>query len=31
MNKSSFFIVGQHAVFEALKNPKKKSFKGFSN
>src|SRR5210317_201727 len=23
MNKSSFFIVGQHAVIEALKNPKK--------
>ena len=24
MNKSSFFIVGQHAVIEALKNPKRK-------
>ena len=24
MNKSSFFIVGKHAVIEALKNPKRK-------
>ena len=24
MNKSSFFVVGQHAVIEALKNPKRK-------
>ena len=24
MNKSSFFIIGQHAVIEALKNPKRK-------
>ncbi len=24
MNKSTFFIVGQHAVTEALKNPKRK-------
>ncbi len=23
MNKSSFFIIGQHAVIEALKNPKR--------
>ena len=24
MNKSSFFIIGQHAVIEALRNPKRK-------
>ena len=24
MNKSSFFIVGQHAVMEALRNPRRK-------
>ena len=24
MNKSSFFIIGQHAVIEALKNPRRK-------
>ena len=24
MNKSSFFIIGQHAVIEALKNPKRR-------
>ncbi len=29
MNKSSFFIVGQHAVAEALKNPKRKVLKVF--
>jgi len=29
MNKSSFFIIGQHAVFEALKNPKRKVLKLF--
>ena len=29
MNKSSFFIVGQHAVIEALKNPKRKVLKIF--
>jgi len=29
MNKSSFFIIGQHAVFEALKNPKRKVLKVF--
>ena len=29
MNKSSFFIVGQHAVFEALKNPKRKVLRIF--
>ncbi len=29
MNKSSFFIVGQHAVVEALKNPKRKVLKVF--
>ena len=28
MNKSSFFIVGKHAVVEALKNPQE-SFKNF--
>ena len=29
MNKSSFFIIGQHAVFEALKNPKRKVLRVF--
>ncbi len=29
MNKTSFFIVGQHAVIEALKNPKRKVLKVF--
>ena len=29
MKKSSFFIVGQHAVIEALKNPKRKVLKIF--
>ena len=29
MNKSSFFIVGQHAVIEALKNPNRKVLKVF--
>ena len=29
MNKSAFFIVGQHAVIEALKNPKRKVLKLF--
>ena len=29
MNKSSFFIVGQHAVIEALKNPKRKVLRLF--
>ena len=29
MNKSSFFIIGEHAVFEALKNPKRKVLKLF--
>ena len=29
MNKSSFFIVGKHAVFEALKNEKRKILKVF--
>jgi len=29
MNKSSFFIVGQHAVIEALKNPKRKVIRLF--
>ena len=29
MNKSSFFIIGQHAVIEALKNPKRKVLKLF--
>ena len=31
MNKSSFFIVGQHAVIEALKKSKKKGFENFFN
>ncbi len=29
MNKSSFFIIGQHAVMEALKNPKRKVLRVF--
>ena len=29
MNKSSFFIVGQHAVIEALRNPKRKFLRVF--
>ncbi len=29
MNKSSFFIIGQHAVIEALKNPKRKVLRVF--
>ena len=29
MNKSPFFIVGQHAVIEALRNPKRKVLKVF--
>ena len=29
MNKSSFFIIGQHAVIEALKNPKSFGIKLF--
>ena len=29
MNKSSFFIVGKHAVFEALKNEKRKILRLF--
>ena len=29
MNKTSFFIVGQHAVMEALKNPKRKVLRVF--
>ena len=29
MNKSSFFIIGQHAVVEALKNPKRRVLKVF--
>ena len=29
MNKSSFFIVGQHAVIEALRNPKRRVLKVF--
>jgi len=29
MNKSSFFIVGQHAVIEAQKNPKRKVLRVF--
>ena len=31
MNKSSFFIVGKHAVIEALKNPDRKVLKVFLN
>ena len=29
MNKSPFFIVGQHAVIEALKNPERKVLRIF--
>ena len=29
MNKSSFFIIGQHAVIEALRNPKRMVLRGF--
>ena len=29
MNKSTFFIVGQHAVIEALKNPKRRVLRLF--
>ena len=29
MNKSSFFIIGQHAVFEALRNPQRKVLRVF--
>ena len=29
MNNSSFFIIGQHAVFEALRNPKRKVLRVF--
>ena len=29
MNKSSFFIVGQHAVIEALRNPRRKVLRVF--
>ena len=29
MNKSSFFIVGQHAVIEALRNPSRKVLRVF--
>ena len=29
MNKSSFLIVGKHAVIEALRNPKRKVLKVF--
>ena len=29
MNKSSFFIIGQHAVVEALKNPNRKVLRVF--
>ena len=29
MNKSSFFIVGKHAVIEALKNPNRKVLRLF--
>ena len=29
MNKSSFFIIGQHAVIEALRNPKRRVLKVF--
>ena len=29
MNKSSFFIIGQHAVIEALKNTKRKVLRIF--
>ena len=29
MNKSSFFVIGQHAVIEALRNPKRKVLRVF--
>ena len=29
MNKSSFFIIGQHAVLEALRNPDRKILRLF--
>ena len=29
MNKSTFFIIGKHAVIEALKNPKRKVLRVF--
>ena len=29
MNKSSFFIIGQHAVTEALRNPQRKVLRIF--
>ena len=29
MNKTAFYIVGQHAVIEALRNPKRKVLKVF--
>ena len=29
MSKSSFFIVGQHAVIEALRNPQRKVLRVF--
>ena len=29
MNKSTFFIIGQHAVIEALRNPKRKVLRVF--
>ena len=29
MNKSAFYIVGQHAVMEALRNPKRKVLRVF--
>ena len=29
MNKSSFFIIGQHAVIEALRNPNRKVLRVF--
>ena len=29
MNKSSFFIIGQHAVLEALRNPRRKVLRVF--
>ena len=29
MNKSSFFIAGQHAVIEALRNPNRKVLRVF--
>ena len=29
MNKSSFFIIGQHAVIKALRNPKRRVLRVF--